>query len=1216
MASWPRVKEVLGLALEAAADQRAAVLDAHCAGDAELRAEVESLLAAEADAGLFIATPAVDATEDDEHDPHIGSTIGAHVIDRCLGRGGMGAVYLAHHTGDFSHSVAIKMIRRGMDSELVVRRFRHERQMLASLNHPHIARLFDGGTTSAGLPYFVMEYIDGAPIDRYADSRRLNVADRMRLCLAVFDAVQHAHDRQIIHRDLKPGNVLVTANGEVKLLDFGISKWLGSGSDGDSTMTSLARPMTPEYASPEQIRGGTITPATDVYALGLLMYELLTGHRPFRFHERTPEEISNVVCEQEPERPSTAIGRVETTTYPNGATESKTPITVSETREGSPEALRSRLSGPLDDIVMKALRKVPEARYQTVAALADDVRRWLDALPVSAGRDAWRYQASQLLRRHGSAIGIAAAVIVAIAITAVIASRSATPAMDTVTLPQQSATRPSVAVAGFTNLSQRPEDAWLSTAMVEMLTTDLAGDGQLRVVPAERTSRAIRELGAGTAFTDDHVDRLRSALSTQYVVIGSFATSGEPAARRVRIDVKVMRPDGDPLAVSGSGSDAELFTLMASAGRDLRERLGLERTTEAATQASRAAFPANLDATRLYAEGVARLRELDAVRAQELLEKAASLEPSSPMIHMALASAWTALGYDRRATESAQRAFDASKGLGRETRLTVEGNLYSALRDWPKAIEVYRTLSGFFADNVEYGLRLAEAQTAGGRHKDALATIEAVRATMPQPDPRLDIVESQAASALSDYPRELASIQRARQHADAHGMRLLSARAYLFEGRGYFNQGKITEAEAALEKARELFAAGGDRSGVASALNSLATVLSDRDDSTLSQKMYEESLAASESIGDRRGASAALNNLGILLKDMGKYEEARRAHERALALRREIADRNWIAISLNNIGVVLFEQDQFREASKYYKESLELARELGDKRSQVRALHNLAVVERESGNLAAARKEIEESLVMRTELGDKRGQVAAHVELGISLLAQGELARARQAQEEAIKLSIETKLLPGEAQGRYQLGEIALVAGDLAESRKHHEQALAMRTKLNEPRTIAESEAALATLALEEGRIDEALQRAARVEKALSGSPAPMLAVARLINARVRIARNDVTGAEQQLAASRGHAARTERISLRSQFTLVEAQLNILRGQPEVARAQLDGLREDFRKTGMVIADFERRLVRLLIDRGDAAALERDARAKGAGLIANRAKALLSDERF
>ena len=434
--------------------------------------------------------------------------------------------------------------------------------MLASLNHPHIARLFDGGTTAEGLPYFVMEYVAGAPIDRYADDRRLNVSDRMRLCLDVFDAVQHAHDRQIIHRDLKPSNVLVTADGQIKLLDFGIAKWLGSGTDGDSTMTSLARPMTPEYASPEQVRGGTITPATDVYALGLLMYEVLTGHRPFRFDRRTPEEISSVVCELEPERPSTAIGRVETTTRADGTSESKTPITVSETREGSPDALRNRLSGPLDAIVMKALRKVPEARYPTVAALAGDVRRWLEAQPVSAGRDEWRYRASQLVRRHGSAIGVAAAVMMAIAITAVIVRRPASPPQETVALPAQTAVRPSVAVAGFTNLSQRQEDAWLSTAMVEMLTTELAGDGQLRVVPAERTTRAVRELGSPTTpLTDAHINRLREALATEYVVIGSFATSGEALSRRVRIDVRVMRPHGEPVAVSSSGSDAELFTV-------------------------------------------------------------------------------------------------------------------------------------------------------------------------------------------------------------------------------------------------------------------------------------------------------------------------------------------------------------------------------------------------------------------------------------------------------------------------------------------------------------------------------------------------------------------------------------------------------------------------------------------------------------------------------
>jgi serine/threonine protein kinase/tetratricopeptide (TPR) repeat protein len=1212
MASWERVKDIFAGALDVPPEQRAAWLEHECGGDTALLAEVQSLIAADAEAGTFIAEPAVDANDyDDEHDPLIGSTVGAYVIDRCLGRGGMGAVYLGHHTGDFAHSVAIKMIRRGMDSELVVKRFRHERQMLAALDHPNIARLFDGGTTPEGRPYFVMEYVTGSPIDQYADHKRLNISDRVRLCLEVFAAVQHAHDRHIVHRDLKPGNVLVTAAGRVKLLDFGIAKWLGSGNDGDSTMTSLARPMTPEYASPEQVRGEPITAATDVYALGLLMYELLTGHRPFRFEKRTPEEISSVVCEQEPERPSTAIDRVDTTTRPDGTTDAKTPLTVSQTREGSPAALRERLSGPLDAIVMKALRKMPQARYPSVAALAEDAKRWLDNQPVTAGRDAWRYGASRFTRRYGTAIGIAALLAIAVAATALIARRPAAVTAEPGITAQLTASRRSIAVAGFSNLSQRPEDAWLSTAMAEMLTTDLAGDGQLRVIPAERTARALRELGAGGASLNEaQIDRLRQSLATDFVVVGSFATTGTPASRTLRVDVRVINPEGDPIAVSSSGTDAELFAVMAAAGRELRARLGLQQTTAADTQAARAAFPANLEATRLYAEGLSRLREMDAVRGRELLEQAAALEPGNPMIHTALASAWTALGYDQRAVTSAQRAFDASKGLGREARLNVEGNLHIASKDWPKAIDIYRTLWGFFADNVEYGLRLAEVQSSGGKHKDALATIEAIRPKLTQPDPRLDVAESVAASSLSDFTRELAAIQRAREHADRHGMRLLSARAYLLEGRSYWNQGKAAEAEPPLHKSRELFEAAGDKAGLALALNSLGTVTADAKGRPAGRSLYEASYAAAESVGDRRAMSTALNNLGIVLKDMGEYDEARRAHERALALRREVDDRNWIAISLNNIGVVLFEQDHFRDAAKYYEESLAISRELGDKRNIIRALHNLAIVERESGNLAAARKQVEESLAMRAEIGDKRGQIMGRVELGMIQLAQGELARARASQEEAIKLSTETRFPQGEGQARYQLGEIALVAGDFAEARAQHDRAMAVRTALKEERTILESQAALANIALEEGRVGDAEKLAAAVERALKNSQSPLLAVARLLNARVRLARNDPDGAERQLAGSRTHAGRTERISLRSEYRLVEAEISIARGQIEQARAQLDTLRQEFLRSGMLIADFERRLLQLRIDRADAAALEKDARARGAVLIANRVKTL------
>ncbi len=242
---WARVKEVLGTALDLPPGERAAFLDEACAGDAALRTEVDSLIAAEDASGDFIVEPVLRvptsapsvAGQPPGDNDNIGRALGAYVIERRLGHGGMGTVYLARRADrEFERQVAIKMIRGGMDSELVVRRFRHERQILATLDHPHIAALFDGGTTPDGLPYFVMEYVAGTPIDRYADEHMLNTADRLRLCLGVVDAVQHAHDHHVVHRDLKPSNVLVTADGQPKLLDFGIAKILEAGADRASTL--------------------------------------------------------------------------------------------------------------------------------------------------------------------------------------------------------------------------------------------------------------------------------------------------------------------------------------------------------------------------------------------------------------------------------------------------------------------------------------------------------------------------------------------------------------------------------------------------------------------------------------------------------------------------------------------------------------------------------------------------------------------------------------------------------------------------------------------------------------------------------------------------------------------------------------------------------------------------------------------------------------------
>ncbi|NNF59569.1 MAG: serine/threonine protein kinase [Rhodothermaceae bacterium] len=391
-------------------EERAAFLDAACADDPTLRAEVEELLAAdaEADDGAFLDTPPTGildeavATAARTADPMMERQVGPYRILRSLGEGGMGTVYLAVREEPFQQYVALKIVRAGLGSPDVLRRFEQERQILASLGHPGIARLLDGNVTDDGLPYFAMEYVEGRPLTAYADEHRLPIEERMRLFRDACDAVHYAHQNLILHRDLKPSNILVTPKGTVKLLDFGIAKLLNphlSPSALPVTRTAL-RVMTPEYASPEQVRGEPLSTASDVYALGVILYELLTGHRPYRLTRGTTDEMMRVVCEMDPERPSTKVIRDETITRHDGTTETITPAAVGEARDASPERLRRRLKGDLDNIVLMALRKEPQRRYASAEALSEDVGRYLDGHPVAAHRDSRHYRLAKLVRRH------------------------------------------------------------------------------------------------------------------------------------------------------------------------------------------------------------------------------------------------------------------------------------------------------------------------------------------------------------------------------------------------------------------------------------------------------------------------------------------------------------------------------------------------------------------------------------------------------------------------------------------------------------------------------------------------------------------------------------------------------------------------------------------------------------------------------------------------
>ncbi|MFQ5572027.1 MAG: tetratricopeptide repeat protein, partial [Rhodothermales bacterium] len=416
---WQQVAGLLESALAMPPEQRTPFLDQACPDDPDLRREVAILLNAHDQAGDFLqeidADQATALIESVGGAATEGQRIGPYQLVRELGRGGMGAVFLARRADEqFEQQVALKLIKRGMDSEAILRRFLHERQILARLHHPNVARLLDGGVSDEDRPYFAMEYVEGVPLTDYCDGHRLDVEARLRLFEKVCRAVQYAHTNLVVHRDLKPSNMLVTEKGELKLLDFGIAKLLGHDETeaGEGTLTEAGlRVMTPEYAAPEQIRGETITTATDVYALGVVLYELLTGHRPYQFERRTPEEVAHVIGEAQPERPSTAVSQSAEVRRGDGTTETITPEGVSRARGTQPERLRRRLSGDLDTVVLKALRKEPERRYASAEAFVEDIRRHLAGLPVTAQKDTLAYRASKFVRRH--TVGVAASAALA-----------------------------------------------------------------------------------------------------------------------------------------------------------------------------------------------------------------------------------------------------------------------------------------------------------------------------------------------------------------------------------------------------------------------------------------------------------------------------------------------------------------------------------------------------------------------------------------------------------------------------------------------------------------------------------------------------------------------------------------------------------------------------------------------------------------------------------
>ncbi len=552
---WELVREVFGGALERDAGDREGYLKHACDGDTELRSEVESLLEAHLEGRDFLAAPPAvtgdDATGDAAaggDDPLLGRRLGAYRIERRIGRGGMGAVYSAARADStFDKRVAIKLLKREMDSAEVVRRFHAERQILAGLEHPNIARLLDGGSSDDGRPYLVMEHVEGLPIDQYCDRHQLGITERLELFGKVCAAVQFAHRNLVVHRDLKPSNILVTAAGEPKLLDFGIAKILDPEllSRAPAQTETVLRLMTPNYASPEQILGTPVTTASDVYALGVLLYLLLTERHPLELENRSAADALWAIRHQDPEPPSDVVGR----------------------------RRRRRLAGDLDNIVLMALRKEPERRYVSVDQLAEDLRRHLTGRPILAATDSFRYRCGKFVRRHRLGVLSAVAFIVAVLGFAVLmAIQRAEIARERDLLDTQ---------------RQATETERLRAERVTSFLLGLfeASDPFLSKADARKISaRELLDRGAGRLATLDAEPEARAELSHAIGVIYRRMGLSDKARPLLDYALETRRtlPASDPAKLADS-LDQQGLSLReagdyAAAGETFRQSLALRRS--------------------------------------------------------------------------------------------------------------------------------------------------------------------------------------------------------------------------------------------------------------------------------------------------------------------------------------------------------------------------------------------------------------------------------------------------------------------------------------------------------------------------------------------------------------------------------------------------------------------------------------------------------------
>jgi tetratricopeptide (TPR) repeat protein len=1148
----------------------------------------------------------------------------------------MGEVYRARDS-ELDRDVAIKVLPEAVagDPDRLAR-FEREAKAVARLSHPNILDIYDYGR-EGDITFSVTELLEGETLRERLESGALGWRKATEIGAAIAVGLGAAHEAGIVHRDLKPSNVFLTPDGRVKVLDFGLVRFEAlEAEEGQTHAPTMTRETDPGtvlgsvgYMSPEQVRGETADHRSDIFSVGCVLYEMACGRRAFV--RDTAAETMTAILREDPEDIS-----------------------------ASGVALPFDLAGS----IRRCLEKRPESRFQSASDLAYNLRSLSSTSTPSMVQPASRLAPRRKLTLWLVVVALAAALAALLFVQLARRPEAPTPIEIAAHRPAPPATlRRSVAVLGFNNLAGRDEMSWVSTTVAELLGTHLGAGKELRILPGEAVTQAKIELELPEAdsYAAPTLHRVRRNLGADVVVIGSFLALGPEGGGKVSLSVRAQDTEsGEMLGlVAEEGELDEIFTLVGTIASRLALELEVGEAAAEAATATRATFPANPEAARLYSQGLDHLRHFDALAAKEVLQAAVAAAPEHPMPYLALSEAWGRLGYDGKAREAAGAAYERASGLGLTVRLTVEARLRELEGAWEQAAGLYRTLWAEAPDEVEHALKLAEVEMKSGGPEAAMETVAALR-QLPAPasdDPRIDLAEAAAAGLSADYERQFVAAARAADKGAARQAPLLVAEARLWEANARWRQGSYEPAMAAAEEARALWENAGDRYGAANALNLVGSVLWNRGDLEGALKRYEKSLAIRREIGDRRGEGGSLNNLALVQLEQGDPSGALERYEQALAIRREIGDRRGEAnvlsnmanvfiqqgdlsaglerlerslairrqtkdrqgegVTLNNIGVVLYFKGDFEGARRRYEAALAIRREIGDRRGAAESLANIAGVLAQQGDPSGARERFEAALALSREIGERQGEGLALINLGEVFMARAEPGRAAESLNESLQICREVGSKWLESHALFWLAETLSAADRPAEADAYHQQAQELREELGAKARVLDSRLARAELALETGRPAEALTASRELVVAYGEvDDADGEAKAGALMARSLLASG--IESEAATAAQRAAALVAESQGLLTRFRVTIAALRVqgLTGEPVSAREGLSTIAAEAADRGLMALVLEARLAlgEVEIATGDPAgktrleAVAKDAEQRGMMLLARKAR--------